>query len=57
MIGWLWRIIVVRFTSCEHHWEKDHVASITNNMGNEIGYLIVMRCKKCGEITHRSIEP
>ncbi len=51
MIGWLWRLIVGRFTSCHHRWVEleriNWVHNVTNQLGDQTR---VLRCERCGDM-------
>ena len=52
MIGWIYRMIVGRFTRCDHkfeiHEERDVV---TQFLGTRQEYrMYTLRCSKCGEM-------
>jgi len=49
MLGWLWRVIVGRFSSCEHEWEDHKEIPLLNRDNEHIGNSYLLRCKKCGE--------
>lgn len=50
MLGWIWRMLVGRFSTCEHHWEVLKQLVIENNKNDSIGVEYHMKCSKCGEI-------
>lgn len=56
MVGWLFRLLVGRFTACPHQWETLQMsrwkATYWNGHGNGHGNgpSALMRCKKCGEV-------
>lgn len=54
MIGWLWRILVGRVSSCQHEWETLENRDIGNRKGNVIGSYYILKCKKCGDMRHKS---
>jgi len=56
MIGWLWRIIVGRFSSCEHQWEIFTQFRLRDENNAIIGRLVVLRCQKCGKLKNFKIE-
>ena len=54
MIGWLWRMLVGRFTeppSCEHVWETKTTYECNRTYGNQSSDYTKkhMNCTKCGE--------
>lgn len=55
MIGWLWRILVGRFTSCRHEWETvGRIALVASSKDTcPIGHCYHLRCKKCGDYKQR----
>ena len=57
MIGWLWRMIVGRFTACEHKWQTFSEMKVTPRGRQEViaGMLYGLRCEKCGDITQRYV--
>lgn len=52
MIGWLYRIIIGRFSQCEHKWS--HAGELKEFGDRDDGlptrYTILMRCDKCGDM-------
>jgi len=49
MIGFLWRLIVGRFTSCRHDWEEIEVIKQRGPYGIHVG--VRLKCKHCGKQT------
>lgn len=43
-----WLINYLRSCFCKHDWEKIFDNPITNNKGEQINWVKVYRCKKCG---------
>lgn len=54
VIGWLWRILIGRFTSCEHRWETMEKGQEQID-GRCIGYFVCLKCDKCGDWKSRSM--
>ena len=51
MIGFLWRIIVGRFSSCQHKWNQfDTVSVFSWNSDRPIYYDYHQKCEKCGKL-------
>jgi len=51
MIGWIWRLLVGKFNSCDHEWETIESSTVQRREDNtRIGKSYVLRCKKCGEM-------
>lgn len=50
MFGYLWRAIVGRFKSCEHHWEHMETLEITDKFQRPTEKIYILRCSKCGEV-------
>jgi hypothetical protein len=55
MIGWLWRMVIGRFTTCHHRWMVRE--SITGNyvIGNGTRRFYVLRCEKCGDMKNHDV--
>ena len=53
MLGFVWRVLVGRFTSCSHKWTIKESAAVQNWKDEEVGKIFVLQCEKCGEITTR----
>ena len=54
MIGWLYRIIIGRFTSCEHKWEILETRHLMTGPNRHITQHIQM-CKHCGKLDQRTL--
>lgn len=51
MIGWLWRLIVGRFTSCHHHWvEMERIEWLHRSRDTLMDRSHVLRCEHCGDM-------
>ena len=50
MIGWLYRLIVGRFSHCLHEYEIIKQKDMVADGCKVVGLLIISRCKKCGDI-------
>ena len=48
MLGWLYRIIIGRFSTCEHNWKKISDGEIKQD-GIMKAKIMVYRCIKCGK--------
>lgn len=56
MIGWLWRLLIGRFTSCDHKWEtKEELQYVTKDTRAPAGKRVLLRCEKCGDWTMRDL--
>lgn len=55
MLGYLYRILIGRFSSCEHVWETQSVCRVVNHDGVSIGQSAYLRCTKCGEWKRRTM--
>lgn len=54
MLGFLYRLLVGRFTECKHEWEIIDINNYGRN--NKIkGFLYALQCKKCGDVESRDI--
>lgn len=42
---------------CAHEWETVQTGTVYDRMSNERGSVFVLRCKHCGDYTHRSVVP
>ena len=49
MIGWLWRVVFGRFTSCKHEFEIYQSGNYKSS-GKVIGVVYHLRCTKCGDM-------
>lgn len=51
MLGLLWRLLVGRFTSCQHVWEIIESGQIKTILtGNQKGTYYILKCTKCGAL-------
>jgi hypothetical protein len=52
MIGWLWRVIFGRFSSCEHKWEHKETHEVFTydvlHGKRKTGEMFTCCCAKCG---------
>jgi hypothetical protein len=60
MLGFLWRMIVGRFSMCDHQWETVEVRPVVNWAGDERKVTdrfqrYILRCKKCGDVSKRDL--
>lgn len=57
MIGWLYRMLVGRFSQCKHHWKEMRPAMVAGRIdeGRTKDQLIcyVLQCEHCGDIKFR----
>jgi len=58
MLGWLWRVLVGRFSRCDHKWDVAEVRRVTDRIdGGESRYQrYVLLCQKCGDVQSRDIK-
>lgn len=49
MLGFLWRLIVGRFSSCTHKWEILQWCDVTSH-GTKIGTRYHLQCTHCGNV-------
>lgn len=60
MIGWLWRMLVGRFTSppsCQHKWQEKHRFDVVKPETRRLALILVeLHCSVCGEVTTRRVE-
>lgn len=58
MLGFLWRLLVGRFSVCAHEWETVATGPIGMLDGKFTltGHYYELRCKKCGDVTVRNLE-
>jgi hypothetical protein len=49
MIGWLWRVIVGRFSSCEHKFEVHQEIDVVSPYGGK-WHAYDLRCEHCGKM-------
>lgn len=54
MLGWLYRMIIGRFSRCEHKWETADTATLSGGHGAR-GVRYILRCERCGDIKKRDI--
>jgi hypothetical protein len=54
MIGWIWRVLVGRFSRCDHSWKTESDKRLTDGMGG-IGHRIHLRCALCGDWRKRDL--
>lgn len=62
MLGWIWRMIVGRFSRCEHKWKiirsvdftckSESMAGRTREID---GRQHTLQCEKCGDLAVREI--
>lgn len=59
MLGWLWRLFIGRFSSCDHRWTERGTYTIYRDNSCTIpsGNGVVLRCEKCGDFVHRKVTP
>lgn len=53
MLGWLWRVIVGRFSSCQHVWTVRDEGSYEREWASgaeQTGLWFVLQCSKCGDL-------
>jgi hypothetical protein len=50
MLGWLYRMIIGRFSSCEHKWAKVATLSGKYMHGGGECHRWIMQCEKCGKV-------
>lgn len=55
VIGWLWRVLIGRFSCCHHQWEDYRKFSGTYVYGGGEHLIYVLRCKKCGDLKKHDI--
>jgi hypothetical protein len=57
MIGFIWRILIGRFTSCRHQWEiieQNRLNIINHTTGARREKTeFILRCSHCGDLMHR----
>ena len=51
MLGWLYRVLIGSFKSCDHEWEIYKQGNMYIK-GRCIGHWYTQKCKKCGDIRH-----
>ena len=52
MLGWLYRLIIGRFSNCDHEWEIIKTYKIADTKGRHRTDRHLLSCKKCGELKH-----
>ncbi len=62
MIGWIWRMIVGRFSRCDHKWKiiqsleyMKRSESIEGHTRRIEGMQHTLQCEKCGDLMKREI--
>jgi hypothetical protein len=65
VLGWLWRVLVGRFSRCDHVWGTIDVGSLSKHpddvwksLGAEpyvVGHFHDLRCTKCGDVVRRRL--
>lgn len=56
MIGWIWRMVIGRFSNCDHQWiAGELVKSYVSGDDMPVKIKRVMKCTKCGDIKTRSL--
>jgi hypothetical protein len=55
MIGWLYRLIVGRFTDCRHEWEIHQTITGKYRVVGGEALIHSLRCKKCGEMKNHRV--
>ena len=55
MLGYLWRLIIGRLSSCEHHWTTIKTGEITSDDVVVIGSYYDLQCDKCGDLKRRNL--
>lgn len=57
MLGWIWRLLVGRFSRCEHQWETVDVRDVLDKTdGGEDRYKrYILRCQNCGDVCKRDL--
>lgn len=55
MLGWLYRILIGRFTECDHHWVILRRVDIIESDFGDIPYgrRYELQCDKCGWLKSR----
>jgi hypothetical protein len=54
MIGWLYRVLIGRFSRCDHKWETMETINVKDISDGTSWYRYILKCEKCGEITSRN---
>jgi hypothetical protein len=57
MLGWLWRVLVGNFISCQHNWDTFERVSVYGGLSNEIptAHDFYLRCKNCGNVKRKRL--
>jgi len=50
MLGWLYRVLVGSFKSCEHKYKIVSQFKITDYCGNTTAHRYVQQCEHCGKL-------
>lgn len=60
MIGWIWRLIVGRFSRCDHKWKILHSLEYARSSKSTEGHTRkiegmqhTLQCEKCGDLMKR----
>jgi len=53
MLGWLWLMIVGRFSNCDHVWKIIDQKQIRRSF--ETGTRFILQCEKCGDVKKRDV--
>jgi hypothetical protein len=55
MLGLLYRILIGRFSRCDHKWATIHHGALVGLGGAKTGDYYHPRCEKCGDIVVRNL--
>lgn len=53
MAGWIWRVLVGRFSRCQHEWKIIETNYFKNERGKYVGLHHALQCAHCGDVKYK----